>query len=53
MDVEIAIFPETKVAAIEHFGSPSLEYDSACKLIAWKLGLCLLYNIGSTVRGAT
>jgi AraC family transcriptional regulator len=37
MDVEIVIFPETKVASIEHFGSPALEYDTARKLIAWKL----------------
>jgi AraC family transcriptional regulator len=37
MDVEIVIFPETKVAAIEHFGAPALEHDSARKLIAWKL----------------
>ena len=37
MDVQIVIFPETKVAAIEHFGSPASEYDTARKLIAWKL----------------
>jgi AraC family transcriptional regulator len=37
MDVRILIFPETKVAAIEHFGPPSLEHDTARKLIAWKL----------------
>jgi AraC family transcriptional regulator len=37
MDVRIVIFPETKVAAIEHFGSPALEYETARKLIAWKL----------------
>jgi AraC family transcriptional regulator len=37
MDVRIVIFPETKVAAIEHFGPPSLEHDTARKLIAWKL----------------
>jgi AraC family transcriptional regulator len=37
MDVQIVIFPETKVAAIEHFGSPRLEYETARKLIAWKL----------------
>lgn len=37
MDVEIVEFPETKVAAIEHFGSPALEHDTAGKLIAWKL----------------
>ena len=37
MDVQIVIFPETKVAAIEHFGSPESEYGTARKLIAWKL----------------
>lgn len=37
MDVEIVIFPETKVAAIEHLGSPTLEYETVRKLIAWKL----------------
>ena len=37
MDVQIVKFPETKVAAIEHLGSPALEHDTAKKLIAWKL----------------
>lgn len=37
MEVKILVFPETKVAAIEHRGSPALEYDTARKLIAWKL----------------
>jgi len=37
MDVEIIIFPETKVAVIEHRGSPALEHETARKLIAWKL----------------
>lgn len=37
MDVDIVIFPNTKVAAIEHFGSPELEYDTVRKLIAWKI----------------
>jgi AraC family transcriptional regulator len=37
VDVEIVEFPETKVAAIEHFGPPELEHDTAQKLIAWKL----------------
>ena len=35
MDVEIVMFPKTKVAAIEHLGSPALEHDTARKLIAW------------------
>jgi AraC family transcriptional regulator len=42
MDVQIVLFPETKVAAIEHFGSPALEHDTARKLIAWKLEQRLL-----------
>ncbi len=37
MDVRIVTFPETKVAAIEHCGSPALEHQAAQKLIAWKL----------------
>lgn len=37
MDVRIVMFPETKVAAIEHLGPPALESDTARKLIAWKL----------------
>jgi AraC family transcriptional regulator len=37
MNVQIVVFPETKVAAIEHFGSPTLEHGTARKLIAWKL----------------
>jgi AraC family transcriptional regulator len=37
MEVKIVIFPETRVAVIEHFGSPALEHDTARKLIAWKV----------------
>lgn len=37
MDVKIVLFPETKVAAIEHRGEPALEHDTVRKLIAWKL----------------
>ena len=37
MDVQIVSFPETKVAAVEHFGPPALEHETARKLIAWKL----------------
>jgi AraC family transcriptional regulator len=37
MNVQIVIFPETKVAAIEHFGSAASEHDTARKLIAWKI----------------
>jgi AraC family transcriptional regulator len=42
MNVQIVVFPETKVAAIEHFGSPAFEHDTARKLIAWKLEQRLL-----------
>ena len=42
MEVEIVVFPETKVAAIQHFGSPGLEHDTVRKLIAWKLEQRLL-----------
>jgi AraC family transcriptional regulator len=42
MDVQIVIFPETKVAALEHFGSSGLEDDAPHKLIAWKLERHLL-----------
>lgn len=37
MDVEIAYFPETKIAVAEHHGSPELEYETANKLIAWRI----------------
>jgi AraC family transcriptional regulator len=42
MDVQIVVFLETNVAAIEHFGSPDLEHDTVRKLIAWKLEQRLL-----------
>ncbi len=42
MDVQIVVFPDTKVAAIEHFGSPALEHNTARQLIAWKLEQRLL-----------
>ncbi len=42
MNVQIVVFPETRVAAIEHFGPPELEHDTARKLIAWKLEQRLL-----------
>lgn len=34
MDVQIVVFPETKVAAVEHRGSPQLEYETAKRLVA-------------------
>jgi len=37
MHVEIVMFPETKVAAIDHRGPPAFEHDTVRKLIAWKL----------------
>ena len=37
MKVQIVIFPETRVASIEHHGPPALEHDTARKLVAWKL----------------
>jgi AraC family transcriptional regulator len=42
MYAQIVIFPETKVAAIEHFGSPAVERNKARKLIAWKIEQRLL-----------
>lgn len=42
MQVKITTFPETKVALIEHRGPPTLEYETAKKLIAWKLDNGLL-----------
>lgn len=37
MQVEIITFPETKVAVIEHHGSPEREHETVRKLIAWKI----------------
>src|SRR5579871_2028399 len=42
MDVQIVVFPETRVAAIEYFGSPAFEYDAVRKLVAWKIEQRLL-----------
>ena len=36
MEVQIVVFPETKVAAVEHRGPPQLEYETAKKLVAWR-----------------
>lgn len=38
MEVEIVIFPETKVAVIEHRGPHALEHETVKKLIEWKIG---------------
>lgn len=37
MNVDIVNFPKTKVAVIEHLGSPRLEHESVKKLIAWRI----------------
>jgi AraC family transcriptional regulator len=37
MDVTIVDFPETKVAALEHRGSPHLEYETVRKLVEWRV----------------
>lgn len=42
MEVRIVTFPETRVALIEHRGSPALEHDTVRKLVAWKLERQLL-----------
>ncbi|HEY4338602.1 MAG TPA: GyrI-like domain-containing protein [Steroidobacteraceae bacterium] len=42
MEVQIVVFPETRVAAIEHVGPPTLEHDTARKLIAWRIEQRLL-----------
>lgn len=37
MDVSIVTFPQTRVAGIRHVGPPSLEHETARRLVAWKL----------------
>lgn len=37
MEVKIVNFPATKVAVLEHHGSPALEHESVKKLIAWRI----------------
>jgi len=37
VDVRIVDFPETRVALMEHFGSPLLEHETARRLVAWKI----------------
>lgn len=37
MDVRIIVFPETRVAAIEHRGPPEQEHQTAMKLIEWRM----------------
>jgi AraC family transcriptional regulator len=37
VEVQIVTLPESKVAAIEHWGQPSLEHNTVRKPVAWKL----------------
>ena len=37
MDVRIVDFPETRVAAVEHRGPPTLEHETALRLVAWRI----------------
>lgn len=37
MEVEIVKFPETKVAVVEHVGSPAREHESVNKLVNWRI----------------
>jgi AraC family transcriptional regulator len=37
MQVDIVTFPETRVGTISHIGPPSLEHETARKLVTWKL----------------
>ena len=37
MDVRIVDFPATPVAAMEHRGPPSLEYQTVARFVAWRI----------------
>lgn len=37
MDVQIVVFPETRVAVVEHRGPVELEYETSRKLIEWRI----------------
>lgn len=37
MDVRIVDFPETRVAAVEHRGSPAREHETARRLVEWRI----------------
>ena len=37
IQVDIVTFPQTRVAALKHTGSPAQEHETARKLVAWKL----------------
>jgi len=51
MDVQIVTFPETRVAAIEYYGSPALEHDTVRKLIAGnsRITSAIRWNIDTMV----
>jgi AraC family transcriptional regulator len=36
-DVRIVVFPETRVAALEHHGPPELEHETARRFIEWRI----------------
>ena len=37
MDVRIVEFPTTRVASVEHRGTPALEHETVRRLIAWRI----------------
>ena len=37
MEVRIVLFPETRMAALEHRGAPAQEHATVRRLVAWKL----------------
>jgi len=49
VEIKIVNFPETKVAILEHRGSPALEHKSVSRLIAGALKInCRLTNTKAT-----
>ncbi|MGH8218643.1 MAG: hypothetical protein ACREUT_08775 [Steroidobacteraceae bacterium] len=37
MDVRMVDFPETRIAVVEHFGSPDTEHQTARRLVEWRI----------------
>lgn len=37
MEARIVDFPQTRIAVLEHHGSPQLEHESVRKLVAWRI----------------
>jgi AraC family transcriptional regulator len=37
VNVQIVVFPETRIAALEHRGPPGREYETVRRLIEWRL----------------